>query len=135
MSLREKYAWINFLVTFIGTIGYIALRLSEYIPREQSVKILLLFVFSVMLVQVILYLVASRTSPLHSRGDDDDREKLILLRSQKIGYYVLIVLVLLMFFTGHMTFDTAHMILHGLLAIVVSLMIKSISQIILFRTS
>ena len=138
MSFREKSAWITLVSVLICFGAYFAELFSGLVGDRHfgglgSLHLLLLSVLALVALQVILTIVAALTTPKAGRGLADERERLIQLRSQSLGYHVLMVLAVGLFapaFFGHRGIEMANF---ALLAVVVSVMTVAVAQIVMFR--
>ena len=98
-----------------------------------SLHLLLLAVLALVVLQVVLTAIAGWTTPKAGRGLADERERLIQLRSQSLGYHVLMVLAVGLFapaFFGHRGLEMANF---ALLAVVIAALTVAIAQIVMFR--
>ena len=139
MSFREKSAWIT-LVTVLACFGAYFAELfgglsghNHHFGGLQSLHLLLLSVLALAILQIALTLVAALTTPKDGRGPADERERMIQLRSQSLGYHVLMVLAVGLFapaFFGHRGVEMANF---ALLAVVIAALTVSVAQIVMFR--
>jgi hypothetical protein len=139
MSFREKSAWIT-LVSVLACFGAYFVELFGGLASRQhhfgglgSVHLLLLAVLALVVLQVALTAVAAWTTPKAGRGIADERERLIQLRSQSLGYHVLMVLAVGLFapaFFGHRGIEMANF---ALLAVIISALTVAVAQIVRFR--
>ena len=135
MSFREKSAWITLvtvLICFGIYFGSIALRLVSA-RGFDTLHLLLTCVVGLVLLQVALTVVAAVTTPKDGRAPKDERETLIQLRSQSLGYSVLVMLVLALFVPGHLGHTVIDMINFALLDVVLAVLTVAVAQIIMFR--
>ena len=135
MSFREKSAWITLvtvLVCFGIYFGSIALGLVSA-RGFDTLHLLLACVVGLVLLQVALTVVAAVTTPKDGRAPKDERETLIQLRSQSLGYSVLVMLVLALFVPGHLGHTVIDMMNFALLDVVLAVLTVAVAQIILFR--
>lgn len=135
MSFREKSAWITLvtvLICFGIYFGSIALRLVSA-RGFDTLHLLLACVVGLVLLQVALTVVAAVTTPKDGRAPKDERETLIQLRSQSLGYSVLVMLVLALFVPGHLGHTVIDMINFALLDVVLAVLTVAVAQIIMFR--
>jgi uncharacterized membrane protein len=135
MSFREKSAWIT-LITVMACFGvyYGAVLTGAVTPRGFGMlHLLLICVVALVLLQIVLNLIAARTTPKEGRAPADEREKLIQSRSHTIGYYALMILVLTLAIPGHMVHTTIDMLNFALLDVVLAATIVAAAQIIQFR--
>ena len=135
MSFREKSAWITLvtvLVCFGIYFGSIALGLVSA-RGFDTLHLLLACVVGLVLLQVALTVVAAVTTPKDGRAPKDERETLIQLRSQSLGYSVLVMLVLALFVPGHLGHTVIDMMNFALLDVVLAVLTVAVAQIIMFR--
>ncbi len=135
MSFREKSAWITLvtvLVCFGIYFGSIAAGLVS--PRGfDTLHLLLACVVGLVLLQAVLTVVAAVTTPKDCRAPRDERETLIQLRSQSLGYSVLVMLVLALFIPGHLGHTVIDMMNFALLDVVLAVLTVAVAQIVMFR--
>lgn len=139
MSFREKSAWIT-LFSVLVCFGAYFVELFGGLTSHQhhfgglgSVHLLLLAVLALVALQMGLTMIAAWTTPKAGRGLADERERLIQLRSQSLGYHVLMVLAVGLFapaFFGHRGLEMANF---ALLAVVISALTVAVAQIVMFR--
>jgi len=139
MSFREKSAWITLISVlvcfgayFVELFGGLASS-SHHFGGLGSLHLLVLSVLALAGLQVGLTVVAAVTTPKHGRGPADERERLIQLRSQSLGYHVLMVLAVGLFapaFFGHRGVEMANF---ALLAVVIAALTVAVAQIVMFR--
>ena len=135
MSFREKSAWITLvtvLICFGIYFGSIALGLVSA-RGFDTLHLLLACVVGLVLLQVALTVVAAVTTPKDGRAPKDERETLIQLRSQSLGYSVLVMLVLALFVPGHLGHTVIDMMNFALLDVVLAVLTVAVAQIIMFR--
>ncbi len=139
MSFREKSAWIT-LISVIVCFGAYFVELFGGLASQPhhfgglgSLHLLLLAVLALVVLQVTLTAVAAWTTPKAGRGLADERERLIQLRSQSLGYHVLMVLAVGLFapaFFGHRGIEMANF---ALLAVLIAALTVAVAQIVMFR--
>jgi hypothetical protein len=138
MSFREKSAWIT-LVTVLVCFGAYFVELFGGLAGDRhfgglgSLHLLLLSVLALAGLQIALTLIAALTTPKDGRGPADERERMIQLRSQSLGYHVLTVLAVSLFapaFFGHRGVEMANF---ALLAVVIAALTVAVAQIVMFR--
>jgi len=139
MSFREKSAWIT-LMTVLACFGAYFVELfggfaggNHHFGGLQSIHLLLVSVLALAVLQIALTAIAALTTPKDGRGPADERERMIQLRSQSLGYHVLMVLAVGLFapaFFGHRGVEMANF---ALLAVVISALTVSVAQIVMFR--
>ena len=135
MSFREKSAWITLvtvLICFGIYFGSIALGLVSA-RGFDTLHLLLACVVGLVLLQVALTVVAAVTTTKDGRAPKDERETLIQLRSQSLGYSVLVMLVLALFVPGHLGHTVIDMMNFALLDVVLAVLTVAVAQIIMFR--
>jgi hypothetical protein len=133
MSFREKSAWISFLTVLLAASVYFGGLALGQVHGFGSLHLLIACVIGLVVLQVVLHAVAAMLNPSDARTPKDEREKAIELQSYRVGYYVLVVGVMAMFFTGHMHVPAHALIFHGLVALVLSTLAIALTQIVLFR--
>jgi uncharacterized membrane protein len=135
MSFREKSAWITLVSVLICFGVYFAeLVVNEsHIGPLTSLHLLLLSVIALVALQVVLTLIAAKTTPKDGRAPADERERLIQLRSHTLGYYVLMVLALALFVPVHFGHSALDMANFALLAVVTATLTVAVAQIVMFR--
>jgi hypothetical protein len=94
---------------------------------------LLACVVGLVLLQVALTVIAAVTTPKDGRAPRDERETLIQLRSQSLGYSVLVLLVLALFIPGHLGHTVIDMMNFALLDVVLAVLTVAVAQIVMFR--
>jgi hypothetical protein len=136
MSFREKSAWITLatvLLSFGVYFGAIGFRL---IPSHgfMTVHLLLICLLSLILLQVVLRVIAARLAPGDARSPKDEREQLIELRAMRIGYYFLAISAFACGLLLHLGETSAFELMNViLLAIVASVVVVSLAQIVQYR--
>jgi hypothetical protein len=133
MSFREKSAWISFFTVLLAATVYFGALALGLVHGFGSLHLLMACVVGLVVLQVALHAVAAMLSPADARTPKDEREKAIELQSFRVGYYVLVVAVMAMFVTGHMHVASHALVFHGLVALVLSTLAISLTQIVLFR--
>ena len=138
MSFREKSAWITLVSVLICFGVYfwelVAGRIGgHHLGALRSLHLLLLAVTVLVVLQIALTAIAAATTPKDARAPRDERERLIQWRSQSIGYYVLMVLALLLFVPIHFGHSALDMANFALLAVVISALVVAVAQIVMFR--
>jgi hypothetical protein len=133
MSFREKSAWIT-LVSVLVCFGlYFWELVAGRVGALASLHLLLAAVAALVVLQLVLTAVAAATTPKDARAPADERERLIQWRSQSIGYYVLMVLALLLFAPIHFGHSALDMANFALLAVVISTCVVAVAQIVMYR--
>lgn len=136
MSLREKFAWIT-LVTVLLCFGvYFGAVFSGAVPTRSLAMLHLAMacVITLVVLQVGLTLLAAFTTPRDGFGPRDEREKMIQARSHTIGYYVLMVCTGALIIPTHTRgVDMVDVANYAFLGLVVSTIVVSVAQIIMFR--
>jgi hypothetical protein len=134
MSFREKSAWITLVTVLLVFTAYFGALLTGHARGFHSLFLLLVCGIGLLALQVGLNLVAVLTTPRDGRAARDERESLIQWRSHTLGYYVLMVLVLIGAFVpihfGHSALDMANF---ALLAVVIATVAVAVAQIVMFR--
>jgi hypothetical protein len=138
MSFREKSAWIT-LVSVLVCFGLYFAELvtagvgERHIGPLRSLHLLLLSVSALVALQVVLTLIAAKTTPKDGRAPADERERLIQWRSHSLGYYVLMVLALTLFVPVHFGHSALDMANFALLDVVIATLTVAVAQIVMFR--
>jgi hypothetical protein len=134
MSFREKSAWITLITVLVVFGAYFAALLTGHVRGFHSLFLLLACAIGLLLLQVGLNLIAILTTPKDGRAPKDEREALIQWRSYTLGYYVLMVLVLVGAFVpihfGHSPLEMANF---ALFAVVAATLAVAVAQIVMFR--
>lgn len=136
MSFREKSAWITLISVVLCCGVYYGAVFSGAVPRHSMVMLHLALVCIVTLIvlQVGLTVLAAVTTPKDGRGPRDEREKMIQARSHTLGYYVLMVCTGALVIPTHLRgVNMVDITNFAFLGIVISTIIVSLSQIIMFR--
>jgi hypothetical protein len=133
MSFREKSAWITFLTVLLAAAIFVVYAAIEGRYGHGTLHVFLACVLGMVALQVVLHVIAAALNPAEARTPKDERERLIELRSHRVGYYVLVVAVLSMFITGHLPLGSIDMIYHAFAAVTLSTLSISLTQIVLFR--
>jgi hypothetical protein len=138
MSYREKKAWIT-LFCLLGVFSVYAVFMvrAYHVPEpnyNNLAHLLLLAIIAFILFELALLFIAARIAPLDPKVPGDERELLIELKTNRIAYFVLIALILIV------TFPMIHV--HGrnwgfgnlyLGALVLAELVRFTLQIIYFR--
>jgi hypothetical protein len=138
MSFREKSAWIT-LVSVLPCFGLYFFQLvagregGGHVGALHSLHLLLFAVAALVVLQLALTAIAAATTPKDGRAPADERERLIQWRSQSLGYYVLMVLALLLFVPIHFGHSALDMANFALLAVVISTLTVAVAQIVMYR--
>ncbi|TAJ72456.1 MAG: hypothetical protein EPO51_10170 [Phenylobacterium sp.] len=135
MSFRELSAWIS-LVTVVVCFGvyFGSIATGSVSPRGfDTLHLLLLCVAALVVLQIASHAVAARLAPKDARAPRDERERLIAWRAQSLGYYVLMVGVLLLAAPAHFGHPPVDLLNFALLDVVVAALAVSVAQIVFFR--
>jgi uncharacterized membrane protein YidH (DUF202 family) len=136
MSFREKSAWIT-LVSVLLTFGayYGALATGLVHPYSiQSFHFGLSSIVALIVLQVALHVIAALLNPADARTPRDEREKLIQARSHTVGYYVMMIGMVVVVLATHIPpFNFMVTVYLGVLTMVVAAIAVAIAQIIMFR--
>ena len=136
MSFREKSAWITLVSVLLCFGAYFGTVLASHFaggPRANG-WLLVKCVGTFVVLQLVLTLIAVRTTPKDGLSPRDERERGILARSHTLGYYVLVVLVLMLGIPLHLWGVSAPvMMVFALLGVVFTGLVVSIAQIVMFR--
>ena len=131
MSFREKAAWITLVSVLLCFGAYFGTAFATHWfggdPRANG-WMFLECAGAFVVLQIGLNLIALWTTP------KDERERTIQARSHTVGYYLLVVLVLMLGIPLHLGHVAAHqMMFYAALSVVVTGMVVSIAQIVMFR--
>jgi hypothetical protein len=135
MSFREISAWIT-LVTVLICFGvyFGGIASGSVSPRGlDTLHLLLVCVIALVALQCVLHWVAAALHPSDARAPKDERERLIQWRAQSLGYYVLMVGVLLLALPAHFGHPTVDLLNFALLDLVVAALAVAVAQIVMFR--
>ena len=134
MSFREKSAWIT-LVTVVTCFGvYFGALFTGLVRRGfGEAHLLLACVLALAVLQLGLGFIAARTTPKDGRAPRDEREILIQARSHGVGYYLLIALVLVTAFSGHLGSGVIDLMNFIMLSVVLAVAAVAVAQIVMFR--
>jgi hypothetical protein len=135
VSFREKSAWIA-LVSVLACFGaYFGAILTGRVSGRgtDTLHLLLTCVVGFAVLQALLTVAASLTTPKDSRSARDEREQLIQTRSHTVGYYVLLVLVLGLAIPAHVGHPATDLLNFALLDVVIAGLAVSVAQIVMFR--
>lgn len=134
MPFREKSAWISLITTF-AVYAYYFWNLQRARGRDGG-ELLGLFIGCVVILvvlQIIFHVGAALRSPRDAMTPQDEREKMIALRSTNIAYYVVasgaVIAAAGLVFVGE-PFVMANLLL---LFLVLAELVKYASQIVFFR--
>ncbi|MBW8815083.1 MAG: hypothetical protein JF588_16815 [Caulobacterales bacterium] len=134
MSFREKSAWITLVTVLVCFGAYYGAVLSGAVSRGfATVHLLAICVAALVGLQIVLHAVAARLSPREAQAPRDEREALIQARSHTVGYYVLMVMVLLLALPVHFGHPPGDLLNFALLDVVVATLAVSGAQIVMFR--
>lgn len=135
MSFREISAWITVVsvpVCFGVYFGSLAIGLV-HAPSYGAVHLLLACVVALIGLQAGMHALAARLTPAADRATADEREALIQMRAQSIGYYVLVAGVLALAIPGHLDVSKIDLLNFALLDLVVAAFVVSAAQIVMLR--
>ena len=135
MSFREKSAWITLVTVLVCFGAYFGAITTGLVSARgfDTLHLLLACVVGLVLLQVALTVIAAVTTPKDGRAPRDERETLIQLRSQSLGYSVLVLLVLALFIPGHLGRTVIDMMNFALLDVVLAVLTVAVAQIVMFR--
>lgn len=134
MSLREKSAWITFVSVLLCFGTYFAAAFTHTVHGAADGLLFVTCVAAFAILQIGLNLIAQWTTPKDERSPRDERERTIQARSHTIGYYVLVVLVLMLGIPLHVGHVAAHQLMgFALLGVVLTGLVVSAAQIVMFR--
>ena len=136
MSFREKSAWITLVSVLLCFGAYFAVVFTHWgrLAPQANGLLFLGCAAAFVVLQILLNLIAAMTTPRDGRSPRDEREQMIQARSHTIGYYVLVVLVLLLGVPLHLGHVAAHqLMLLAALSLVLAGLVVSVAQIVMFR--
>jgi len=135
MSFREKSAWITVVTVLLCFGAYFGAIAAGWVHARGLGALYLLAhsVIALVVLQLVLILIAIRTTPRDGRARHDEREAAILARSHTIGYYVLLISVVLLFVPVHFGHPPADLLNFVLLDVVISVLTVAVAQIVMFR--
>lgn len=135
MSFREKSAWITLVTVLVCFGAYFGSLLTGSVQARsfQTVHLLVACVVALVVLQIVLHAVAAALSPREAHTPRDEREALIQARSHTVGYYVLMVMVLLLGVPAHFGHPPPDLLNFALLDVVVATLAVSAAQIVMFR--
>ncbi len=137
MSFREKSAWITLVSVLLCFGAYFGTAFATHGFGGSSLANAWMFLKCVgafVVLQIGLNLVALWTTPKDGRTPRDERERMIQARSHTIGYYLLVVLVLMLGIPLHLGHVAApQLMFYAALDLVVAGFVVSIAQIVMFR--
>lgn len=137
MPFREKSAWITLisvLLTFGSYYGALALGLFPAMSFA-SFHLGMLSIIALVLLQVVLTLIARAQNPKDASIPRDEREQMIEARSHTVGYYVMMVGMILVVGATHVPALHGFMttVYLGVGVLVVAAIAVAVSQIVMFR--
>jgi hypothetical protein len=136
MSFKEKSAWIIFITTLItAAIYFTALGLSfaGYVRYASVLHLFGALMLGLVVVQILAHVVIAARAPADARTPTDERERIIGLKADRVGFYTLTAGALLGIVTIHLGAsapDLAHAVL---LAFVLSQLAKYGTVVLLHR--
>ena len=135
MSFREKSAWITVVTVLLCFGAYFGAIAAGWVYARGMGALYLLAhsVVALVVLQVVLIVIAARTTPKDGRARHDEREAAILSRSHTIGYYVLLISVVSLFVPVHFGHPPTDLLNFVLLDVVISVLTVAIAQIVMFR--
>jgi uncharacterized membrane protein len=140
MAYREKLAWVTLGSMLIAYTIYFSLLAAKFDPAapqpRQTIQMLALF-GAVTVVQAIVVAVASAVIAIRARraGEDkaDERDRAIARRGTSVGYYVLMVGMILVGVVMPFTDPRWKIINAALLAVVIAEVVRYILIISSYR--
>lgn len=136
MSFREKSAWITLISVVICFSVYFAAIATGHISGRgwRTLHVGLLCTTALILLQVVLTVVAALLNPKDARTPRDEREKQIQARSHTVGYYVLMITILIQLVPIHFRDpNVADVVNYGVLGLVAAVFAVALAQIVMFR--
>jgi hypothetical protein len=140
MSFREKSAWISFICLLLLTLAMVSVQHFHTHDAQGHDVINPLYVslaafLAFVVLQVVLHLIVAAQAPREARTPKDERERLIELRASRIGFYSLVVGVLIAMASFHAHGRAGTLMWTLLLAIFVAWLVKLGAEIVLYRRS
>ena len=136
MSFREKSAWISFVLLLAGFLIYawkFVLALINGRGGGQLFHLFFALVIAIVVLEIVLHVLAAKTSPADARMPRDERERLIAMRATQVAFPVLIFGALASIGTMHLRPSAWVMGQTMLLAIVAAELVKFGAEIVLHR--
>jgi hypothetical protein len=135
MSFREKSAWITLVSVLLCFGVYFGSIATGHISGRgwTSVHLLGWCVIAFVVLQIGLTLAARWTTPRDGLAPRDERERLVQARSHTLGYYVLMVLTLIIGVPFHAGLPAVALVNLALLDVVIAGLVVSVAQIVMFR--
>jgi hypothetical protein len=136
MSFREKSAWITLASVIICFGSYYGALATGLVPLYSihSFHFGLSSIIALIVLQVALHAIAALLNPADARTPRDEREKLIQARSHTVGYYVMmlgmVVVVVVTHVPGANFMTTVHL---GVMTMVIAAIAVAVAQIVMFR--
>lgn len=135
MSFREKSAWISFLsilLVFGIYFSGIGMAMAGRVEYSDVVRLFFKLVGLFIVLEIVLHAIVAVCAPREARREDE-RERLIGLKADRVAAYVLSIGALVGIFPIHLganVRDLAHAVL---LAIVIAHLAKYATAIVLHR--
>jgi hypothetical protein len=135
MSFREKSAWISFLsilLVFGIYFSGIGMAMAGRVEYSDVVRLFFKLVGLFIVLEIVLHAIVAVRAPREARREDE-RERLIGLKADRVAAYVLSIGALVGIFPIHLganVRDLAHAVL---LAIVIAHLAKYATAIVLHR--
>jgi len=135
MSFREKSAWITLILLLLCFGAYFGSIATHHISGHGwgSVHLLMACVLAYLVLLFVLSLAAKWTTPKDGLAMRDERERLIQARSHTIGYYLMMVLTLVIGVPFHAGLPAVVLVNLALLDVVVAGIVVAVAQIVMFR--
>lgn len=134
MAFRETSAWISLVTTLLVYAYYFWSVLGmRGAGGPETIGLLIGCVVILVVLQIIFHIAAAIRSPRAAQTPQDEREKMIALKSMSVAYYVVasgaVLAAMGLVFVGN-AFAMANLLL---LSLVAAEIVKYASQIVFFR--
>lgn len=136
MSFREKSAWISFLsilLVFGIYFSGVGMAMAGHIEYSDVVRMFFKLVGLLIFLEIVLHGIVALRAPREARTPEDERERLIGLKADRVAAYVLSLGALASIFPLHLGADARDLAHAVLLAIVVAHLAKYGTAIVLHR--
>lgn len=136
MSFREKSAWISFLsilLVFGIYFSGIAMAMAGHVEYSNVVRMFFKLIGLFIVLEIVLHVTVAVRAPREARAPEDERERLIGLKADRVAAYVLSVGALAGIFPLHLGADARDLAHLVLLAFVIAQLAKYGTAIVLHR--
>ena len=137
MSFREKSAWVS-LAAYLVVYGWYfwkvaAAMIAGDIHLVHLMNLLLASVIFLIQLEIVLHIIIAIQSPKDAMAPEDERERLIALKSHAVGYYIVSTGAVVALGAIVFGVDSFHVANGLFLALVLSVVAGYVSQIIRYR--